>query len=64
LLGDASGTTLYVGIVWSMADEAAAHVARIATERGLVCYDPQSERLLTPRAAAPQRAWLGWLRRR
>lgn len=46
LIGDASGSTFYTGVVWSRADEAGEFIAVTAREHGLVCYDPQSERLL------------------
>ena len=46
LIGDASGSTFYTGVVWSRADEAGEFIASTARAHGLVCYDPQSERLL------------------
>jgi hypothetical protein len=46
LIGDASGSTFYTGVVWSRADEVGELIAATAREHGLVCYDPQSERLL------------------
>lgn len=46
LMQDASGSTFYTGVVWSRADEAGAVIAATARAHGLVCFDPQSERLL------------------
>ncbi|MGD9956286.1 MAG: hypothetical protein AB7O74_07290 [Candidatus Nanopelagicales bacterium] len=46
LIADASGSTFYTGVAWSRADEAAEFIAATAREHGLVCFDPQSERLL------------------
>ena len=46
LIGDANGSTFYTGVVWSRADEAGEFIAATARAHGLVCYDPQSERLL------------------
>ena len=46
LIADASGSTFYTGMAWSRADEAGAFVAATARAHGLVCFDPQSERLV------------------
>lgn len=46
MIGNASGDAIYFSMIWSMAAEAAAFVAQVAAEQGLVCFDPQSERLL------------------
>lgn len=46
LMGDASGSTFYTGVVWSRADEAGEFIAATARAHGLVCYDPQSEHLV------------------
>jgi hypothetical protein len=60
LIGNAFGDAIYFAMVWSRADEAAEFAARLADQHGLVCYDPQSERLL-PRAhgdrAQLRRSW-------
>lgn len=45
LIGNASGSMVYLGIVYSRADEVSTVVARIAAEHGLVCFDPQTEHL-------------------
>jgi hypothetical protein len=45
LIGNASGTLVYFGMVFSMADEAAAFAVELAQEHGLVCYDPQLDAL-------------------
>jgi hypothetical protein len=45
LMGEAIGPFVYFPMVWSMADEASAHAADVAQRHGLVCYDPQLERL-------------------
>ena len=43
--GSASGPLLYFALSYSRADEVSAAVAELATDRGLVCYDPQLGRL-------------------
>ncbi len=45
LMTDASGPIIYFGIRHSMADEVSAECARMAAERGLVCFDVQWNRL-------------------
>ncbi len=45
LMGEASGPIAYFPMVFSRADEAAAFAATVARDHGLVCFDPQSERL-------------------
>lgn len=45
LIGNAFGDAIYFSMVWSQAEEASAFAARMANEHGLVCYDPQAERL-------------------
>jgi hypothetical protein len=47
----ASGPILYFAMSYSRADEMSAAVAEMATERGLVCFDPQQGRLLPPGGA-------------
>ncbi|MBL7489695.1 hypothetical protein I6A60_11285 [Frankia sp. AgB1.9] len=42
-----AGPFLYLCVVWSMAGEVAAYAAELARSMGLICYDPQSETLLT-----------------
>ena len=36
---------IYFPMGYRMADEASAYAAEVATSMGLVCYDPQEERL-------------------
>jgi hypothetical protein len=59
LIGNAFGDAIYFAMVWSRADEAAEFAARLADQHGLVCYDPQSERLLPARGdrGQPRRSW-------
>jgi hypothetical protein len=45
LIGEAWGSFIYFGLVWSMAEEASAFAADLAQQHGLVCYDPGLERL-------------------
>jgi hypothetical protein len=45
LIGHASGPFLYFGIVYSQCEEVSAWASELATEHGLVCYDPQADRL-------------------
>ena len=61
LIGNASGDLIYFSMVWSRAEEASEVAAEIASAQGLVCYDPQLERL-RPFVDAPRRR--RWLRRR
>ena len=41
LIGNASGNLFYFGMAFSMADEASEFAAQLASQRGLVCFDPQ-----------------------
>ncbi|MEW1772742.1 hypothetical protein [Streptomyces sp. NPDC086777] len=43
--GEARGPLVYFPMRWSMADEASAYVAILADSMGLVCFDPQLNRL-------------------
>jgi hypothetical protein len=45
LIGEAVGWFIYFPMVFSMAEEASAFAADLAQQHGLVCYDPQLERL-------------------
>jgi hypothetical protein len=45
LIRCASGPFLYFPMVYSQCDDASAWAAQISEEHGLVCYDPQVERL-------------------
>jgi hypothetical protein len=42
---EAVGWFIYFPMVFSMADEASAFAADLAQQHGLVCFDPQLERL-------------------
>lgn len=46
LINEANGPYIYFAMSWSWAAEAAAYAAQVATGLGLVCYDPQDDRLL------------------
>ena len=54
LLDDASGWFVYLTLSWGMAEEVSAFAADLARQHGLVCYDPQLERL-RPEACSPSR---------
>jgi hypothetical protein len=45
LMEQTGGPIAYLNLSYSMADEASAFAAKLAQEHGLVCYDPQIERL-------------------
>ena len=45
--GEAFGPCVYFPMSWSHGPGLVGDVAAIARRHGLVCYDPQSERLLT-----------------
>ncbi|MER5563874.1 hypothetical protein ABT071_35390 [Streptomyces sp. NPDC002506] len=45
LIGEARGTLIYFPMRWSMADEATAHAAEVASSMGLNCFDPQARKL-------------------
>lgn len=45
LIGEACGPLVYFPMRWSMADEASAYAATLADSMGLVCFDPQLNRL-------------------
>ena len=63
LIGNAFGNAIYFAIVWSRADEAGEFAARVAEKHGLVCYDPQSERLIPPAHGGTGRPKRSWFRR-
>ena len=44
LVDNASGPIIYFAMRYSMADEVSAAAARMAADRGLVCFDPQWDR--------------------
>jgi hypothetical protein len=41
LIDNASGPIIYFAMRYSMAEEVSAAAARMAADRGLVCFDPQ-----------------------
>ncbi|WP_406266449.1 hypothetical protein OH779_20435 [Actinacidiphila glaucinigra] len=45
LIGEASGPFVYFPIRWSMAEEASACAATLAHSMGLICFDPQENRI-------------------
>ena len=52
LINNASGPIIYFAMRPSMADEVSAAAARMAVDRGLVCFDPQRD-CLRPTADEP-----------
>lgn len=54
------GTLFYFAMTYSAAEGAIPFIAERAKARGLVCFDPQSERLLTPTGTTSR----GFFRRR
>jgi hypothetical protein len=54
LMDEASGPFIYFAMRWSMCEEVSAQAARMADDHGLVCYDPQADRLRpTPEERRP-----------
>jgi hypothetical protein len=47
LIGNASGSLCYFGMVYGMAEEGLEFAARVAAEQGLVCFDPQAEAIVS-----------------
>ncbi|MFI6758291.1 hypothetical protein ACIBF5_03995 [Micromonospora sp. NPDC050417] len=45
LIGNASGPIVYFAMRYSMCEEVSAGAVRMAAERGLICFDPQWNRL-------------------
>ncbi|WP_128379088.1 hypothetical protein [Streptomyces cavernae] len=45
LINEASGPLIYFPMRYGMVDEASAYAATVAASMGLVCYDPQVQRL-------------------
>ncbi|MFD8504283.1 hypothetical protein ACFV2L_16380 [Streptomyces sp. NPDC059687] len=45
LIGEARGPLVYFPMRWSMAEEASNYAAALADSMGLVCFDPQQNRL-------------------
>jgi hypothetical protein len=56
LIGDAFGAAIYFPMVWSRCEEASAFAATVAVAHGLVCFDPQSSTLRSPRGSPPASA--------
>ena len=53
LTGNVTGPLLYLGIRWSRAEEMAEFLVERATAAGLVIFDPQEGKLLSPRGRHP-----------
>lgn len=62
LINEAVGPLFYFPMIWSMAEEASALAVETAAEHGLVCFDPQLDRLRLVSPGAPRRH--GCFRRR
>ena len=45
LIDSAGGPLIYIGMSWSMAEEASSYAAALADSMGLVCFDVQQNRL-------------------
>lgn len=45
LIGAACGPLIYFSMSWSMAEEASAHAAEVASSLGLNCFDPKARQL-------------------
>lgn len=45
LIGEARGSLIYFPMRWSMAEEASGFAAGLARSMGLVCFDPQLNKL-------------------
>jgi hypothetical protein len=45
LIAEARGPLVYFPMRWSMAEEASAYAAALADSMGLICFDPQLNRL-------------------
>jgi hypothetical protein len=45
LINEGRGPLIYFAMAWSMADEASAYAAEVASSMGLVCFDPQTGQL-------------------
>lgn len=45
LINEASGPLIYFPMRWSMAEEASTYAVALAESMGLVCFDPQQDRL-------------------
>ncbi|CAG6396900.1 hypothetical protein SCOCK_490013 [Actinacidiphila cocklensis] len=45
LIDEASGPLFYFGLRWSMAEEASAYAAELASSMDLVCFDVSMDKL-------------------
>ncbi|MET8528547.1 hypothetical protein [Micromonospora sp. NPDC005172] len=45
MIGNASGPIIYFAMRYSMCEEVSAEAAKMAAEQGLICFDPQWDRL-------------------
>ncbi|UUU37619.1 hypothetical protein [Streptomyces sp. NBC_00162] len=45
LIGEGRGPLIYFAMRWDMAEEASSYAAALAASMGLVCFDPQQNRL-------------------
>ncbi|MFF3213994.1 hypothetical protein ACFYYB_25370 [Streptomyces sp. NPDC002886] len=45
LMGEGRGPIIYFALRWDRAEEASAYAAALAASMGLVCFDPQQNRL-------------------
>jgi hypothetical protein len=46
LMQEASGSFIYFAMTFDGAEQAAPIIEKVARKRGLVCYDPQGERMV------------------
>ncbi|MFJ8581335.1 hypothetical protein [Micromonospora sp. NPDC093277] len=53
MINNASGPIIYFAMRYSMCEEVSAEAAKIAAERGLICFDPQWSRLRPAREEHP-----------
>jgi len=60
LIGEADGDLIYFSLTFSGAEYARDELASIASSLGLVCYDPQIERMLPDSAATPATEIRSW----
>jgi hypothetical protein len=48
LMNEAQGPVIYFAMRWSMCEQVSAEAAQMAADRGLICFDPQLERMRPP----------------
>jgi hypothetical protein len=53
---DASGPIVYSGVRWPRAEDMNARITELATQMGLVHYDPQADSVATPLGASSNAA--------